>query len=244
MATVIYLSNDPSAISGYKKAYIGSRGPNASATVSTTVTATTSGGSDIAQTLTSGGTTAAWITAPLLAAVTVSAKPIFNVWALESNAAANAQVRMKLQQYTTSAQTALLTSDYGTEATTSAGRMVWAATESVTSTAFSAGDRLIIAPFIHNVGTMGASQTLTMDYNGLTAGADGDTFVVLNETLTAQNSQYGNGSTPFVSGGPGLQSYQSIIDNLTALRDGGLFGAEASLVDLLAEIGYQRDLRV
>jgi hypothetical protein len=246
MATIIYLSNDPSDVALYKKAYIGGRSPNASTTISTAVTATTSSGDDIPATLTSGGAAAQWITAPLVAAVTVTAKPVFNFWALESNAAANAQLAIKLAQYTTSIQSAFVTSKYGTEATTAALREVWAAAsgDTVTSTAFAIGDRIAILPYCDASGTMGASQTLTFDYNGLTAGADGDSYVILNETLQAGVSQYGSGLIPFAAGTPGVQAYQGIIDYLVALRDGGLFGAEAMLKDLLLELAYQRDLHV
>lgn len=185
MPTPIYLTNEDSDVSGYKRAIVGGRSPYASSTVYTTVTATTGSGSNIQQTLTSGGTAAKWITSKLSSAVTVAAKPIVNAWVKESAAAANAQVRFKFAQYTTSEQTPFLTTDYGTEAGTTIARSVWAATESVTSTAFVAGNRLAILPYIHNVGTMGASQTLTMDYNGATQGADGDTYALFDERIEA-----------------------------------------------------------
>ena len=58
MATQIFLSNDPSDISGYKLAYIGTRGPNASSTASTAVTNVASGVATGGMTLTAAGSAA------------------------------------------------------------------------------------------------------------------------------------------------------------------------------------------
>lgn len=242
MATKIYLSNEPSEIAGYLKAYIGGPSPRASSTVSTTVTNTEASGTDIQQTLTAGGTVAKWITQPLKNAVTVSTALFVNVWAKESAAAANAEVYMKVNQYTTSLQAAFLATAKGAELTTSSARTPWLSTESVTSTAFAAGDRLAVTPYITNEGTMGASETVTMSYNGNTVGADGDTYLFFNEDLQAGESQFGDGSTSAIPGGPALQAYETLRTNITPLV-GQIVSGGQTVTDLLNELTYQRDIQ-
>ncbi len=244
MATPVYLSNDPSSISGYLKAYIGGRSPNASSTVSTAVTATSViTTTTIAMTLTSGGTTAKWITEPLKAAVTISTRPFLNVWGLESSASANADIAMILCQYTTAIQTAFLTTSIGVELTTSAARQPWVTNttlETVTSTAFAAGDRLAITPGIGAIGTMGAALTVTMDYNGSTPAADGDTFIQFNEDFQAGNSQYGDGDSQAIPGGPGAQHFYTMKDNLSALVGSPIpITNDSRVEDVLNELLYQ-----
>jgi hypothetical protein len=56
-----------------------------------------------------------------------------------------------------------------------------------TSTLVGAGDRIVITWYVTNVGTMGGSQTVTMDYGGNTAAADGDTWVQFTEGIIFQN---------------------------------------------------------
>lgn len=214
MATPIYLSNDASDVSGYLRAYIGGPGPNASTTVSTAVTATTSSGSDIPMTLTSGGTVAKWITAPFFADVAIAARQVNNVWGLESNASANAQMEITLQEYTTSAQTAFQATAFGTELTTAATQSQWSDAID-TPTTIDAGNRLIIAPMITNVGTMGASQTVTMYYNGSTPGISGDTYIEIAETILADGSQFGSGSAPLIAGdGPSTMVWGDFVRQL------------------------------
>ncbi len=143
MSTQVFLSNDPSGISGYLLAYIGGPSPNASTTVSTAVTNTSViTTTTIAMTLTAGGTAAKWITAPFKDAVTISNSTFNTDWGKESSASANAQIAFAVSQYTTSLQSAFLTTSIGSELTTAIARYAWVSTETVTSTAFAAGDRL------------------------------------------------------------------------------------------------------
>src|ERR1044071_8760193 len=171
MGTKIYLSNDAADVTianfTVKKAYIGFPGPNASTTVSTAVTNTTGSGADINMTASAGGTDVCWITAPFFADVALAGRVVANIWAKESNASANAQVQYLLKEYTTSVQSAFQTSAFGTELTTSAAQDQWSDSLD-TPTTIDAGNRLVIQPQITNVGTMGGSQTVTMDYNGST----------------------------------------------------------------------------
>ncbi len=251
MATYLYLSNDPSDLSGYLKAYINTKSPNASTTVSTAVTNTADvTTTTVTMTLTAGGSQAKWITAPLEEAVTISGLPSYNIWAKESNATANAMVAVSLCQYTTTLQSAFTTSSTGAELTTGVLRVVWTTTlgattnkEIVTSTAFSAGDRLAITPVLGPVGVMaaGGGFTVTMDYNGLTGGADGDTYIVLNESLRAGQAQVGSGDNVGITG----KGVSYFYDLATAVQNGlneGLYGTNASAQEIIDEANNQADL--
>lgn len=245
MATTVYLSNDPSGISGYLLAYIGERSPNASSTASTAVTNTVAGvtTTTVTMTLTAGGSTAKWITVPLKAAVTIATKPFFNLWALESNAAANCDVAWALQQYTTSAQTAFMTSSTGVELTTSIARQFWvgAAGESITSTAFAVADRLIIAPALGAVGTMATGYTVTMDYNQSTSGSDGDVFMLFNEDFEPGTAQVGTGTAPGIKA-VGVSYFYNIAQVCQEAIDAGLIGSNASVTALIDEATNQQAL--
>jgi hypothetical protein len=243
MGTPIYLSNDAADISGYLKAYIGFPGPNASTTVSTAVTDTAGSGSDIDMTLTAGGTVAKWITVPFASDVAIAARQVNNIWAKESNASANAQVQILLKEYTTSAQSAFQTTAFGTELTTAAALQSWADAID-TATTIDAGNRLIIQPQITNVGTMGASQTVTMDYNGSTPGITGDTYIVINELITPDGSQFNNSTFPLIAGGPSTVAYhnfwdklQPVIQEMTASPNTATWGAIKA--ELQAQAGDQ-----
>ena len=241
MATWVYLSNETSDVSGYLKAYVGMRPLLASATVSTTNTLTVGSSTSIQMTLTSGGSAAKWITAPLKA-VTIAAKPMTNFWADESNAAANAEIRMDACQYTTSLQAAFVQMVYGTELGTTIARVALVTTNTVTSTAFATGDRLAITPYIINNGTMGDARNVIMDYNKNAAGVDGDTYILFDEKIEPNVSQWSNSNVPTVAGGPSLQRLQDLYFYLTQMT--GIYwtdNAEMSVV--LDELANQRDLQ-
>lgn len=57
------------------------------------------------------------------------------------------------------------------------------ATVTPTSTAFVAGDILVMEVGIINIGTMGANRGVTFYYDGPTAGASGDSYITINETV-------------------------------------------------------------
>lgn len=245
MSTQVYLSNDPSGISGYLQAYIGERSPNAAATQLTAVTNTVAGviTTTVAMTLTAGGAVAKWITVPLKAAVTISARPFFNVWGLESSAANNALIAIALQQYTTTAQAAFLTSSTGVELATTIARNPWVSAngETETSTAFSAGDRVIVAPALGAVGTMASGGTVTMDYNQLTGGSDGDTYVQFNEDFEPGTTQVGGGTTPGVKA-VGVSYFYNIANVCQEAIDVGLVGTNATVQVLIDEANNQQAL--
>lgn len=242
----IYLSNDPSDVAGYLKAYIGGRSPNASTTASTAVTSTVAGveTTTVAMTLTAGGTTALWITVPFDSAVTISTGPSSqNLWALESNASANALIAFTYAEYTTSQQSAFFTSSIGTELGTTAARVTWlkAAGETLTGTTIDAGNRLVIAPVLGAVGTMGGSQTVTMSYNGATDGAAGDTYVILNELIQAGQAQVGSGSTPGITG-KGVSYFYDLSTAVQNAINEGLIDSNTSAQAIIDEADNQKAL--
>ncbi len=257
MATVVYLSNDPSDISGYLKAYIGTRSPNAtlepSTTVTTTITSilTTTG----AMTLTAGGSAAQWITAPLEEAVTISLPPYQSIWAKESEAAVNGQVALAYSQYTTSLQTAFLTTSAQAELTTTQAQINWisslgasfgatGAREIITSTAFAAGDRLAIVGKYGGytgVGTNAITSGITFYYNGLGSPSIGDTFVMFQENFRAGAAQIGTGESSGIRG-VGVSYFYDLAHALTAAQGAGLIGSNASYNMIVDEATNQQSL--
>lgn len=240
MATTIYLTNLASDVSGYKLALVNQRNPSPPSALATTVTNTTGSGTNIQQTLTAGGTVAKWITKPLAVAVTIASAAYVNIWGLESAAAANAGFQMRVAQYTTTIGSDLLTSSITTEAATSAGINQWI-TAGITSTAFAVGDRLAILPYIINIGTMGASQTVTMDYDGATANADGDTYILLQEDLRVNEAQVLSGSSPTVRG-KSVSYFMELNKRLQEAVDGGLIAANCGVQQVIDECSFQASL--
>ncbi len=237
----IYLTSLASDVAGYKLALVDMRNPAGTALV-TSVTATTSSGDNIAATETSGGTALKWITKPFLADVAVSAGLVFcNIWAVEASAAANASVGVVLAEYTTSdttEQAAFLDFNYATELTTSVARTVFMTT-APTPTTVDAGNRLVVKFQAVAVGTMAVS-TITVDYDGPTEGADGDTFITINEPIRVNEAQLGSGTVPPVPGyGQGF--YQTIIDGVEALVGAKAISYNQSVRSLVDDCGFQRD---
>jgi hypothetical protein len=250
MATFVYLSNDPSDLSGYLKAYINEKSPNASTTVSTAVTNTaTVTSTTIPMTLTAGGTAAKWITVPFDSAVTISGRMTSNIWGLESNASANAQIGLGLSQYTTSLQSAFVTTSLGGEISTTVERVIWTSSngasanskEIITSTAFSAGDRLAIVPVLAAFGVMATGHTVTMDYNGLTGGADGETWIQFNETFNPGQAQVGSGDAPGITG-KGVSYFYDLANTVQNGANEGLYALNATAQTIIDEANNQADL--
>lgn len=197
MATLLYPISSNSDISGYQQLLINERNPSPPATAATGVTNTTGSGDNIPMTITAGGTALKFITKPLSVAVTISSVPFWNAWGLESNASANAGLQFRIYQYTGGAiGSSLLTDSFGTELGTAAAINQWKAAGGITNTTFNIGDRLVLIPYIGAVGTMGASQTATMFYDGATSFASGDSFAIIQEDLRVSLNQVGSGLVP------------------------------------------------
>jgi hypothetical protein len=147
------------------------------------VTNTAASGTAIQVTDVAGGNAQAWYSPPL-AGVTISGPLTFNVRGLESNAAANACAGIKIERCDNSGaslSTMGQTNVTGTEYTTSDAASNH--TYTLTSTTLATGDRLKVTLYVNNVGTMGASQTVTNTVGGTSAAAAGDSYITLTETV-------------------------------------------------------------
>lgn len=200
-----------------------SRGAGAQTDVTNTAAGPTSG---IQVTDTAGGTVVDWFTKPL-AATTIGGRVTCNVWANESNAAANASVRVEI---------ALVDFD-GTNAT------VWASgTNSgeipvTTSTAQGwvvSGDDLSVAPaqrlrirlYVDDAtqSTLVTGHTVTTNYAGTSGGATGDTYFTFSQTLTEYTEPAGTK----------LYLRNAFSDYQTGTNDANLRGTSTTWINRLA----------
>lgn len=182
MATNIYLTDESSDVDGYLVARVGSRSDNPSLVRS--VTNTEAGASaGIQITRTAGGSALKWLTPPLDGTDLTAVAWVAHVWSKESAAAANAALRFQVYQYVASeAGTALLDDNNGTELGTTIADYN-RTTGAATLTTMADKDRLAIKILLDDAGTMGASQTVTVSYNGQYPGAEGDTFLTAPDSL-------------------------------------------------------------
>lgn len=176
--TKIRMHSTASAVGSYKDA-----SPALGSGLATSVTTTgTVPSPPIQWTATAGGAALSWISPPLAGSVTISGTFTLNTWASESNNLCNCGQRVVVKRYTGGAEGAtVIDSSRGTEMTNSVVNQNWTGTPS--STAFSAGDRIVVRWYLTNVGTMGANRTSTADYNGTANAADGETYVQFTETF-------------------------------------------------------------
>jgi hypothetical protein len=230
----IYLTNLASDVTGYKLALVDMKNPSSTALV-TSVTNTTGSGDNIQATDTAGGTALKWITKPLVAAATLVTKVHASIWAKESNASANAGLGLNLYPYSAASEGSVFldhndTVEAGT--TISAHRFLTAA---ATSQAFAAGDRLVVKLFVVAVGTMGGSQTVTIDYDGPTQGADGDSWIDILEDFRVDEVQLQSGASTLYAAGMSA-------GKLLELRDAFDYGVDRGLWTSAAQIRAARDL--
>jgi hypothetical protein len=236
----IFLTDLPADVAGYKLALVGMRNPYTTGKV-TSVTNTTSSGDNIECTDTAGGTAVKWITKPMEKDVAIAGMVFQNIWCKESNASGNAGVGMTLHEYTTSEQTAFLDTNGTVEAGTTIAPMRQLSA-APTGTTIDAGNRLAIKLQTIAVGTMGASQTLTVDYDGAASGVDGDTYIDLAEELPVSEVQQKSGSSAL---DPGLghgqlvklsMALQEIVDAKLASGTARLDIAKANIDKELAHL--------
>lgn len=181
MATTLYIRDSTAVISGFRNMLI-TRG----ASVTTGVVNTVASGTEIQWTKTAGGSVLEWISGRVPAGgFTLAGTMTFNIWGVESNAQANAGGRVRVFKRTDAGSvTEVGGGPYsdGVEMTTNAAYN-WTGTP--TSTAFAENDRLICRYYITNAGgTMGGSRTVTLNYDGPTAAASGDSYFQINENVT------------------------------------------------------------
>ncbi len=248
MSTKIYLTNIPSGLSGVSPspllATIGTRGSTASASsISIASTATTAGTTTNNMTLLGGGTTALWITRPLSAAVTVAGTLGINFWSQESAATALAGVDFQIFRYNSTlsviGSTAVATSSINVHAVSGTATRTFV-TLLPTSTAFSVGDRIAILGNVNpSQGVEAASQSVQMDFNGLTQGADGDTWIEFNEDIATSTAQ-----APQRAGGPSNAELEDMRVGVSAQAGfaGAYYSPDARLEDVVNELAAQRDL--
>ncbi|MES2636643.1 MAG: hypothetical protein V4605_04900, partial [Pseudomonadota bacterium] len=129
----------------------------------TAVVNTTIAGTEIQFTKTAGGTPVAFITPRFGAAYTITGIDIAN-WFLESMVLVNVGARYRFYRYRAGVETEFIgsPSDDGVEFTTIAELYTWAA--GITALDFLEDDRLLIVPYVVNVGVM-AAGTATLNFN-------------------------------------------------------------------------------
>lgn len=233
----LHLTNVDADISGYKLLLVDARNPDTTALVtSVTDAVATSGAKKIQLTATAGGTALKWISKPLTSAVTLSAVTAFvSTWAKESATTTNAKLQWNIRLYSGAESSTI----YGTatDAAELTASIVLSRYDSaaLTSKAFAVGDRIVVTGYAINVGLM-AAGTITLDFDGPTAGADGDAYIEVAEDFPVKrqlggafpSKHYSKGQlTDLIHALAGLQanntilgteSVQSVIDRMTVER--------------------------
>lgn len=175
--------NPNSALSGViSPAVMATRLQRGGTSTASTATGTSAGNTArIPYTHPSGVGSLVWVTPPLDRDITIASTVTFNIWALESSMNANVQVGCYVFSVdgTQNISAAIADGTEGVELTTSLAVNNFTATP--TSTALTRGSRLIIIPYHINIGTEGGGFTTTMNYDGPTSGASGDSFVTFTE---------------------------------------------------------------
>ena len=181
MSSHFWLTDEPSDLSGYRRAVLGGRGDAPSLVRSVTATAAgpTSG---IQVTRTSGGTALAWVTDPLDGTDLTAAAWTFHVWSKESSLAANAALRFQVIPWTVAEQTAALDDNNGTELTATSADYN-RTTGNATATPLADGDRLVFKVLVDDAGTLVTGHTVTVSYGGQHPRAEGDSYIVCPDTL-------------------------------------------------------------
>lgn len=133
-------------------------------------------------TATAGGSVLAWISPPLAASVTISSNITCNAWVLTSSTTGAPKTICQVYRYANGIETQFGTATSALTQSTSIQNDSFTLTP--TSTAFNAGDRIVIKFF---VSSSSATGTETLDYGGLTGSADGDTWIQITETASFQN---------------------------------------------------------
>ena len=154
----------------------------AGASADTGVVASTTAGTEIQLTKTSGGALVNFVTPPLSAGFTLTTADL-SIWAKEDNVLTNVGGRARLfrrQSGGTETELAGGPFDDGVEFTTTDAEYTW--TANFTDTAFIAGDRLLLKLYITNIGVMVVGDA-TFTFNAADA-ATGDAFILVTPALT------------------------------------------------------------
>jgi hypothetical protein len=178
--------------SATEKKALTTRGSSSVNAVTNTAAGPTAG---IQVTASGGGTAIEWYT-PALQSVTFGGKAKFNIRALESNAAANASLRAEIAVVAGDGTAATVwgvanvesdTTLGGELGTTDAAKVAWVAGDDV---AITAGQRLRFRVYVDDpaIGPLVTGNTVTVTYNGASAAAAGDTYVILPVAVTEQSA--------------------------------------------------------
>jgi hypothetical protein len=193
--TTFYLQDAASDLAGSGQKTLG-RVPG-DGTVNTSVTNTATGPTaGIQVTDTAGGNVVEWLS-PQLQAFSLTGKVNFNIWCKADNTSAKATVRAELAVTDSdgtgavTVSTALVALRSGS-ATTQLDATIRAAIckMGVATTSVTDGQRLRLRLFVDENYYSSATfplvtgHTVTIDYDGTTAAADGDSFITLTETVS------------------------------------------------------------
>lgn len=189
MATTLYLRNlDANIFNTGNTTQYEIMSTTRGAAVSSAVVNTVASGTDVIWTETAGGRVLAWISEPVSNTQSITATTVtFNIWALENNMNANAGGRARLFRWSANNGTETLIAgpvNDGVEFGTTIAAFNW--TTTATATTLLKGDRIVVRYYITGVGTMATGFTCTLNFNGATAGADGDSYVILTDNLVFQ----------------------------------------------------------
>jgi hypothetical protein len=156
--------------------------PTAGASAAT-VSVSSVGGATERQFLNGGSNFVGWITGRVPSGGFTLTTTDISAWFRESNIAANCGGRYRLFKRTAAGVITELAGgpfDDGVEFTTSDTEYTWVGNP--TDTVFAEDDRLLVRPYITNIGTMGDLFTCTLTFNGADT-TTGDSFLNLAETV-------------------------------------------------------------
>ncbi|MEK9722019.1 MAG: hypothetical protein VW405_00865 [Rhodospirillaceae bacterium] len=188
MAASVWLTDTPADIAGYRRAVIGSRGdcPSLVRAVTSTEAGPSSG---VQATRSAGGTALAWITEPLSGIVLTAATWTAHLWAYESNAAANAALRLQILQFTNAEGNSVLDDTGSTTELTTTMADYNRTTAAATSRTLADGDRLVFKVLVDDASSsMATGYSVTLAYGGQTARAEGDSYLVCPDTIQPTQS--------------------------------------------------------
>jgi hypothetical protein len=194
-ASIYYLTDTAETINpgaATEKKALTTRGSGSVNAVTNTAAGPTAG---IQATASAGGTAVEWYT-PALEAVTFGGKAKINIRALESSAAANASLKAEIAVVAGDGTGATVwgvanvesdTTLGGELGTADAAKVAWVAGDDV---AITAGQRLRFRIYVDDpaIGPLVTGNTVTVSYNGTSAAAAGDTYVILPVTVVEQTS--------------------------------------------------------
>jgi hypothetical protein len=176
-------------------------------------------------TKTAGGTRTLWITDPLASGVTISATITPNLWGLESAAQCNCGARYEVLRWSVAtggiSSSLGISSDGGLSEWGTSAAARTSPTLTPTSTAFNAGDRIVIVLYNDdgNGVTEANNRNWTLDYDAGT-GVDGDTYLSFTESLSFSsdsNNAPSQATTSELRPGPALwEMARSVLLGLAA----------------------------